>query len=478
MPKPDDFEFWPAKDPLPLPLDPMTVVNSDEYSAEVTCRVRFPTEIPFDKTYAEVSVGISHSWQFFVALRSTRNEAGQVENKLKVWGKHVMWFEDHGETGPGPEVPELGQMFRAEEEFRRAPYPIKGNINGEDFTVLWHFSSDFGHHLPNHFDRVWTQYDLSPDGSVLFTIVGTHQAENPPIHLNKMAIKPVIEYHKPAEQESQGSDSSMAPKPRTAMPGEKDDEGLLVGGTQNQSEQGSEPWVERPVLPANEVSLPAGGPPSDELPSVPGEGYPWRRQPDFLQQFDEWLDDRGCSIPAIFVLGGFALLCFLLIFVMAAAGIAFTDLFQHSPASSVPAPQTSVPSTSVPAPPGAAAPFATPECAPLNATPKNVIVCDFRAKFVLSQRSTIYTVMAYDQAGGTLHYSWTNSNPCGQFGAADSAEVTWAHPDSGKRGACPNEPVHGGTITVVITSDATSAQVTCTYPGGSASGTSTQCTEK
>ena len=116
--------------------------------------------------------------------------------------------------------------------------------------------------------------------------------------------------------------------------------------------------------------------------------------------------------------------------------------------------------TATPTTPAARPPFTNP--------PK---VTSFQALFVAAQRSTFYSVTASDPTGGTLDYSWTNSNPCGQFMAKDAPAVQWFHPDV--PGGCPEEAVHPGVITVVITGEG--GQVTCTYPDGSASGNIAQC---
>ncbi len=115
----------------------------------------------------------------------------------------------------------------------------------------------------------------------------------------------------------------------------------------------------------------------------------------------------------------------------------------------------------------------TPPCKQVNASFKGPVVCKFVAVFVQEEYSTFYTVTAFDPAGGTLSYEWSNSNKCGQFLAANVASIQWAHPDSNLPGACPVQDIHPGTITVVIKSAL--GAVKCEYPNGSAPGDAAQC---
>ena len=115
----------------------------------------------------------------------------------------------------------------------------------------------------------------------------------------------------------------------------------------------------------------------------------------------------------------------------------------------------------------------TPSPTP-NRAPK---VNNFLARFDAVKRSTFYSVtvsLETDTTPGAppaLTYSWTNSNPCGQFSGVSSPIAEWHHPDV--PGSCPNEPVHQGVITVVV-SNAYGA-VKCEYDGGSAPGNIAQC---
>jgi hypothetical protein len=101
-------------------------------------------------------------------------------------------------------------------------------------------------------------------------------------------------------------------------------------------------------------------------------------------------------------------------------------------------------------------------------------VSAFSSVFTQSCFCTVYTVTAMQPGAGTLSYSWTNSNPCGQFVGGNSPTATWYHPDSNMPGACPVESIHPGTITVVVTG--TGGSVTCAYSGGSGDGTTAECT--
>lgn len=119
-------------------------------------------------------------------------------------------------------------------------------------------------------------------------------------------------------------------------------------------------------------------------------------------------------------------------------------------------------------------------CLQVNFSFKGPIVCKFSATFIQEFHATYYTVTAYDPlandgAGGSidLTYAWSNTNPCGKFQAANTYQINWLHPDSTLPGACPNEAVHPGIISVVITSPGGS--VKCSYPNGSATGNAAQC---
>jgi hypothetical protein len=81
-------------------------------------------------------------------------------------------------------------------------------------------------------------------------------------------------------------------------------------------------------------------------------------------------------------------------------------------------------------------------------TPAPPRVTHFTATF--SFPITTYTVEVTDPAGGGLKYTWTKSNPCGTF-SFNGPVAQWSHPDSNQPGACPPEPVHPGSITVVAT---------------------------
>jgi hypothetical protein len=104
------------------------------------------------------------------------------------------------------------------------------------------------------------------------------------------------------------------------------------------------------------------------------------------------------------------------------------------------------------------------------------VVCNFKAEFSQADKSTFYTVKAIDPAAGTLTYTWTNSNPCGQFLAKNSPTAEWHHPDSNQSGACPVQDVHPGIITVIVTS--AGGSVKCEYLNGSADGSIVQCVDQ
>jgi hypothetical protein len=149
-------------------------------------------------------------------------------------------------------------------------------------------------------------------------------------------------------------------------------------------------------------------------------------------------------------------------------------------AAAVLAEPTAIPATQTP-PAHSVNPTATPTLAPTNTpgpTPNLAPrVIGFLARFDPVRSATLYSVtvsVATSTVTGTapvFSYAWSNSNPCGQFTGTTSPVAEWRHPDV--PGSCPNEPVHPGVITVVV-SDAYGA-VKCVYNGGSAPGNMAQC---
>jgi hypothetical protein len=116
--------------------------------------------------------------------------------------------------------------------------------------------------------------------------------------------------------------------------------------------------------------------------------------------------------------------------------------------------------------------LATP-CGPADSTYYGPVVCSFTVTFVQAEHTTYYMVVDQDYPGSGWKYTWTNSNPCGQFFAWGPTSAKWVHPDSDLPGACPEQAVHPGTITVVISS--ASGSVKCEYLDGSAGGGVAQC---
>ena len=176
-----------------------------------------------------------------------------------------------------------------------------------------------------------------------------------------------------------------------------------------------------------------------------------------LQTIQQFVDNPAATVSSVLATAGAVMSQ------TAPAPVATTP-----PASSVP--QTA---TLAPTPTATLVPARTPSPTP-NLAPK---VNSFLARFDAVQRATFYSVtvsLETDASAGTppaFTYQWTNSNPCGQFTGVTSPIAEWRHPDV--PGSCPNEPVHPGVITVVV-SDAYGA-VKCVYSGGSAPGNIAQC---
>jgi hypothetical protein len=89
----------------------------------------------------------------------------------------------------------------------------------------------------------------------------------------------------------------------------------------------------------------------------------------------------------------------------------------------------------------------------------------------ISRPGASLTVTAIDPNGGRLTYAWSRTNKCGLFGPTNEATVIWNHPDV--PGGCPVEPVHAGTITVVVSN--AGGSVTREYQDGSKSGNVAMC---
>jgi hypothetical protein len=98
------------------------------------------------------------------------------------------------------------------------------------------------------------------------------------------------------------------------------------------------------------------------------------------------------------------------------------------------------------------------------------LVTHFKASFNQGEFSTHFTVTAQDPDGESLTYTWSKTNPCGDWNPGGSAnEYIWHHPDSDLPGFCPDQNIHPGDIVVVVT-DGHGASQTVTYKGGSGDG--------
>lgn len=71
---------------------------------------------------------------------------------------------------------------------------------------------------------------------------------------------------------------------------------------------------------------------------------------------------------------------------------------------------------------------------------------------VFNKPSTTYSVVATDPLDDFLTYQWshTNARPCGNWTDPRAPTYTWNHPHRALGGDCPEEEVHPGTITVVV----------------------------
>lgn len=99
------FDRWGISDPnFPYPIGEFDLFFSDTAGAAVTCDIFLPDAIPDKRTVAERSIGITDSYKFWIALACSKDAAGAVTVEVVLTGRHVHWFESHGEDGPGPDV--------------------------------------------------------------------------------------------------------------------------------------------------------------------------------------------------------------------------------------------------------------------------------------------------------------------------------------------------------------------------------------
>jgi hypothetical protein len=152
---PEGWDYWRVDDPLPYPVGDIDVGSTGSSVASADCVITLPNAIPSAKTIAERSVGIARSWRFAFGIRSQRQPGGQVVNEIVCTAKHVTWFPDHNETGPGGE-----QTFRI----------AQANLNPNGNTIIKDIA-----HGPNHYDRVWLTYQPRGGGSVSLSFLGSHR---------------------------------------------------------------------------------------------------------------------------------------------------------------------------------------------------------------------------------------------------------------------------------------------------------------
>lgn len=155
-----DYDFWSVNDPnypYPIPNDIQVFPSSyPEAVASASGTVVIPTAIPYEKTIAERSAGIAHSWRFTIAVIAERTARG-VKSEIVCTAQHVNFFPDHGETSIG-----------AEQTFRLDPNNIAVNRTE---SIL-----QDSPHAPQHYDRVTFMYKRWPDGTVSLDMVGGHRS--------------------------------------------------------------------------------------------------------------------------------------------------------------------------------------------------------------------------------------------------------------------------------------------------------------
>lgn len=154
-----DHQYWASNDanfPFPIPDELQVHPSSDPESvAMVSATVFVPTAIPFEKTIAERSAGIAHSWRFTVAIVAHRTAAG-VDSELVCTAQHVNFFPEHNETTLG-----------AEQTFRVNPRNLA--VNRTEAIV-----QDSVHGA--HFDRVTFTYKLWANRDITVSLLGVHNS--------------------------------------------------------------------------------------------------------------------------------------------------------------------------------------------------------------------------------------------------------------------------------------------------------------
>ena len=95
------FEYWPGN-AGDFPVGDITLGSGGALGASARAEFTVPQTQPTDKTVAERYIGIPHSAQLWFALECTTDAQGNVTYEAVLRGKHLHWFAEHGETGPGP----------------------------------------------------------------------------------------------------------------------------------------------------------------------------------------------------------------------------------------------------------------------------------------------------------------------------------------------------------------------------------------
>jgi len=95
------FRYWPANDPA-FPIGEVTKTFESTWGASAWCDIQIPASAPFPKTVAARFIGLARSAKLWFALECTTGPQGQFSYEAVLRAQHVHWWDEHGESGPGP----------------------------------------------------------------------------------------------------------------------------------------------------------------------------------------------------------------------------------------------------------------------------------------------------------------------------------------------------------------------------------------
>jgi len=146
------FDYWEVNDAThAFPVGQIDLRWSAEDGAGADCDLTVPAAQPKAATVAERSIGVTDSAQLWFALECSTQANGTVSCEGVIRGRHVHWWPEHNESGPG-----------AVQEIRVTAKELKGGGHKEAFA-------DHGPHC-DLFAVTWFQNQ----GKVSFSAAVTH----------------------------------------------------------------------------------------------------------------------------------------------------------------------------------------------------------------------------------------------------------------------------------------------------------------